>query len=61
MKDVKPVCMTIANHFKHNKRSCPTTNEEKERMASVPYSLAVESVMYAMVIAHAKGLVIRFY
>ena len=44
---------------------CPTTKEEKEGMAKVPYSLAVGSLMYVMVctrpdIAHSVGVVSRF-
>ena len=44
---------------------CPTTKEEKEGKAKVPYSSAVGSLMYAMVctrpdIAHAIGVVSRF-
>ena len=44
---------------------CPTTKEEKEGMAKVPYSSAEGSLMYAMVctrpdIAHAVGVVSKF-
>ena len=65
MKSVKPVRTPLASHLKLSKQMCPTTKEEKEGMAKVPYSSAVGSLMYAMVctrpdIAHAVGVVSRF-
>ncbi|KAM1487717.1 hypothetical protein ACFX2I_001756 [Malus domestica] len=65
MKAAKPVSSPLANHIKLSKESCPKTYEEKEKMAVVPYSSAVGSIMYAMVctrpdIAHAVGVVSRF-
>jgi hypothetical protein len=44
---------------------CPKTQEEIEYMSRVPYSLAVGSLMYAMVctrpyISHAVGFVSRY-
>ncbi|KAM2449967.1 hypothetical protein PS1_020004 [Malus domestica] len=65
MKAAKSVSSPLANHIKLSKESCPKTYEEKEKMAVVPYSSAVGSIMYAIVctrpdIAHAVGVVIRF-
>ncbi|CAA0826453.1 Pentatricopeptide repeat-containing protein [Striga hermonthica] len=65
MKSAKPVNTPLASHFKLSKQSCPTSQEEKEAMAGVPYSSAVGSLMYAMVctrpdIAHAVGIVSRY-
>ena len=65
MDKAKPVSIPLANHFKLSKRLCPSSKEEIEEMASVPYSSAVGSLMYAMVctrpdIAHAVGVVSRF-
>ena len=65
MKGVKSFSMPLASHFKLSKKNCPSTKEEKEKMSSIPYSSAVESLMYAMVcthpdIAHAIGVVSRF-
>ncbi|XP_060672707.1 wall-associated receptor kinase-like 10 [Ziziphus jujuba] len=65
MDKAKPVSIPLANHFKLSKRMCPSSKEEIEEMASVPYSSAVGSLMYAMVctrpdIAHAVGVVSRF-
>lgn len=65
MKSAKPVSTPLANHFKLSKRSCPTNEEGKKLMASIPYSSAVGSLMYAMVctrpdIAHAVGVVSRY-
>ncbi|CAA0837277.1 Unknown protein [Striga hermonthica] len=48
MKSAKPVNTPLANHFKLSKRSSPTSQEEKEAMASVPYSSDI---------AHAVGVV----
>ncbi|XP_048323873.2 retrovirus-related Pol polyprotein from transposon TNT 1-94 [Ziziphus jujuba] len=65
MDKAKPVSIPLANHFKLSKRLCPSSKEEIEEMASVPYSSAVGSLMYAMVctrpdIAHAVAVVSRF-
>jgi hypothetical protein len=65
MKHAKLVSTPLGGHFKLSKKSCPSSNKEKENMASIPYSSAVESLMYAMVctrpdIAHAVGVVSRF-
>ena len=65
MKSTRPVSTPLASHLKLSKQMCPTTKEEKEGMAKVPYSLAVGSLMYVMVctrpdIAHSVGVVSRF-
>jgi hypothetical protein len=65
MKGAKPVSSPLGNHFKLSKRACPTTQEEKDKMANVPYASAVGSLMYAMVctrpdIAQAVGVVSRY-
>ena len=61
MKHAKPVGTPLGGHFKLSKKSCPSSMKEKENMASVPYSSAIRSLMYAMVctrsdIAHAVGV-----
>ena len=65
MQNAKPVNTPLATHFKLSKKFCPTSTQEKEEMASIPYSSAVGSLMYAMVstrldIAHAVGVVSRY-
>jgi hypothetical protein len=65
MKHAKQVSTPLSGHFKLSKKSCPSSNKEKENMALIPYSSAVESLIYAMVctrpdIAHAVGVVSRF-
>ena len=65
MKHAKPVNTPLVGHFKLSKKSCPSSNKEKENMASIPYSFAVRSLMYAMVctwpdIVHAIGVVSKF-
>ena len=65
MKHAKPVSTPLGGHFKLSKKSCPSSNKEKENMASIPYSSAVGSLMYVMVctrpdIAYAVGVVSRF-
>ena len=49
MKGAKPVSTLLANHFKLSRMSCPTSQDEKEAMAAIPYSSAVGSLMYTMV------------
>ena len=65
MKYAKLVSTPLGGHFKLSKKSCPSSNKEKENMASIPYFFAVGSLMYAMIctrpyIAHTVGVVSRF-
>ena len=65
MKHAKLVNTPLGSHFKLRKRSCSSSKKEKKDIASTIYSLAVGSLMYAMVctrpdIAHAVGVVSRF-
>ena len=65
MKHPKPVSTPLGSHFKLRKRTCSSSKKEKEDITSTIYSLAVRSLMYAMVctqpdIAHAVGVVSRF-
>lgn len=65
MKNAKLVSTPPDGHMKLSKKMCPTTREEKESMARVPYSSVVGSLMYAMVctrpnIAHVVGVVSGF-
>ena len=65
MKHAKPVSTPLGSHFKLRKRTCSSSKKEKEDITSTIYSLAVGSLMYAMVctqpdIAHAVGVVSRF-
>ena len=65
MKEVKPVNTPLCYHFKLSKKSCPSIEEEKMKMATIPYSSAMGSLIYAMVctrpnIAHAVGVMSRF-
>ena len=41
MKHTKPISTPIGGHFKLSKKSCPSSNKEKENMASIPYSSAI--------------------
>ncbi|WJX48823.1 hypothetical protein P8452_35337 [Trifolium repens] len=65
MDKAKAVSIPLASHFKLSHKLCPSTDEEKLSMKSIPYSSAVGSLMYAMVctrpdIAHAVGVVSRY-
>ena len=65
MKEAKAVTMPLGVHFKLSKRLCPSTEKENKKMAAIPYSSPIGSLMYAMVctrvnIAHAVGVVSRF-
>ena len=61
MQNAKLVSTPLSVHLKLSKDMCPKTQEEIDCMSRIPYSLAVESLMYAMVctrpdIAHAVGV-----
>ena len=65
MKEAKSVSSPLGNHFKLSRLLCPTTQEEKDKMAGIPYSSVVGSLMYVMVctrpdIAHAVRVVNRY-
>ena len=65
MSDAKPMNTPLATHFKLSKEQSPTTEEERDHMAKVPYAFIIGSLMYAMVctrldIAHAEGVVSRY-
>ena len=49
IKHAKPVGTPLGGYFKISKKSCPSSMQEKENMASVPYSSAIRSLMYVMV------------
>ncbi|KAH9783016.1 hypothetical protein KPL71_009155 [Citrus sinensis] len=61
----KPVCTSLAPHFKLSSSSCPKSQEERDYMDRVPYASAVGSLMYAMVctrpdISQAVSMVSRY-
>ena len=65
MKNSKPVSTPFVRHFQLSKRLCQSMEKEKGEMLVIPYSLAVGSLMYAMMctrleISHAVGVVSRF-
>jgi hypothetical protein len=65
VQDAKPRSTPLGSHFKLSKEQSPKTDEEREKMAKVPYASAVGSLMYAMVctrpdIAYAVGVVSRY-
>ena len=65
MDDAKQVQTPLAGHFKLSAAQCPQTEAEQQKMACIPYSSAVGSLMYAMIltrldISHSVSLVSRF-
>ncbi|KAM7461045.1 hypothetical protein LguiA_029166 [Lonicera macranthoides] len=65
MENSKPVSVPLAPHFKLSATMAPSSEEEVEYMAQVPYASAVGSLMYAMVctrldIAQAVSIVSRY-
>ena len=61
MKNAKLVSTPLASDFKLRNDMCLETQEEIDYMSKIPYSLAVGSLMYAMVctrpyIAHTVGV-----
>ena len=64
-EDTKLVSTPLAPHLKLSSRLSPTTDEEREYMAKVPYANVVGSLMYAMVctipdISQAVSVVSRY-
>lgn len=49
MLDTKAVSIPLAAHFKLLSRLCPQSNEDIDYMTQVPYSNAVDLLMYIMV------------
>lgn len=49
MENVKPVNISLMNHFKLSKSSCTSSKKDIEGMEVVPYSLVVGSFTYAIV------------
>ena len=49
MKHAKPVNTPFGAHFKLRKKSCSLSKKEKKDIASIIYSSAIGSLMYAMV------------
>ena len=49
MDHSKPVSTPLAQHFKFDHSTLPSTDKEVEYMKSVPYSSVVGNLMYAMV------------
>ena len=65
MHESKSVQTTLASHFKPSTTQCPQIDAEQDQMAMLPYSSAVGSLMYAMVltrpdISHAMSVVSIF-
>ena len=65
MQNAKVVSTPLLGHLKLTKEMCPKTQEEEDKMSMVPYSLAIGSLMYAMIctrpdIAHTVGVVSRY-
>ncbi|WVZ84927.1 hypothetical protein U9M48_031894 [Paspalum notatum var. saurae] len=65
MENCKPVDVLLITETKLSKELCPNTTEEKQRMKSIPYSLALSYLMYAMLftrsdLSHAIGILSRY-
>ena len=61
----KPVSTPLTSHFKWSSSSFPSSQEERDYIARVPYANAVGSFMYAMVytrpdISQAVSMVSRY-
>ena len=65
MQSAKSASTPLPINLRLSQRDCPTSGSKGEDMKSVPYALAIGSLMYAMVatwpdIAHVGGVVGRF-
>ncbi|CAM9003853.1 unnamed protein product [Rhodiola kirilowii] len=61
----KPAVIPLGGHLVLSKQDCPETEEEKNKMADIPYDVAVGSVMYCMLctrpdLAFAISVLSRF-
>ncbi|CAM8977595.1 unnamed protein product [Rhodiola kirilowii] len=48
MKDCNPTVIPLGGHLDISKDDCPKTDLEKQKMNTIPYDVAVGSIMYAM-------------
>jgi hypothetical protein len=48
MSECNPISTPMDVNMKLSKQQCPTTEEEKHKMQSIPYQSAVGAIMYAM-------------
>ena len=65
MENAKAVSTPLPSHLKLTKDMCPKTQEEEDKMSTVPYASSIGSLMYAMVctrldITHVLGVVSRY-
>ena len=52
MHDCKPMDTLVERNLSLSLDMCPKSPKEKEQMSKVPYSNAIESLMYAMMCTH---------
>ena len=65
MQDAKKEFLPFRHNIHLSKRMSPETQEERDKMRSCPYALAVGSLMYAMLctrpdISHVVSVVSRY-
>ncbi|CAM8953087.1 unnamed protein product [Rhodiola kirilowii] len=48
MTSVKPSPIPLGGHIQISKDDCPKNESDKQKMANIPYDVAVGSIMYAM-------------
>uniref|UniRef100_A0A803L4E9 Uncharacterized protein n=1 Tax=Chenopodium quinoa TaxID=63459 RepID=A0A803L4E9_CHEQI len=58
MSNCKPVSTPLVAHFKLSSASCPQTEEEKEKMASIPYVGVVKWIFRYLKGTVDEGLII---
>jgi hypothetical protein len=49
MQDSEKGFLPISHGITLSKKQCPTDPDEQERMRVIPYALAIESIMYAII------------
>jgi hypothetical protein len=49
MQDSEKCFLPISHGITLSKKQCPTDPDEQERMRVIPYALAIESIMYAII------------
>ena len=65
MEEAKKGFLPMSHDIHLSKSQCPTTTDERDRSSKVPYTSAIESIMYAMIntrpdVSYALSVISRY-